>query len=84
MGGFYQAAPIGRKMNMACEFWLNVVLLAYWIMISFGYHLDIIHFLVVSIAKIHSSCVATTLTARIVHLDITSFLSPSNLQLCWR
>jgi hypothetical protein len=38
MAGFYQTAPIGGRVNMICEFWPNFVLLANWMMISFGYH----------------------------------------------
>jgi hypothetical protein len=36
-GGFYQTASIGGRVNMICDFWPNLVLLAYWMMI-FGYH----------------------------------------------
>jgi len=38
MAGFYQTAPIGGGVNMICEFLTNFVLLAHWMMISFGYH----------------------------------------------
>jgi hypothetical protein len=38
MAGFNQTAPIGGRVKMICVFWPNLVLLAHWMMISFGYH----------------------------------------------